>query len=269
VKNYRTWGSPPYAVAAVHGGPGAAGAMAAVADELSKNTGVLEPLQTQNSVSGQIEELHNVLEKHAGLPVTLIGHSWGAWLAFVFAAYYPALVKKLILVSSGPFEAKYAAGIEAERLGRLSEEDRVELLKLWETIYSSGDSEQDKAMGRIGALVAKADTLAPLPPQHFEMPDSLKVSVDIFNKVMPEALELRASGKLISLGEQIKCPVVAIHGDYDTHPAEGVKEPLSRVLKDFKFILLRKCGHEPWIERYARDEFFRVLRYENKVSDGK
>ena len=31
------------------------------------------------------------------------------------------------------------------------------------------------------------------------------------------------------MGRKIKCPVVAIHGDYDPHLAEGVREPLSRV----------------------------------------
>jgi len=56
--------------------------------------------------------------------------------------------------------------------------------------------------------------------------------------------------------------VVAIHGDYDPRPAAGVSKPLSRVLKEFKFILLEKCGHEPWRERYARDTFFRILKKE-------
>ena len=64
------------------------------------------------------------------------------------------------------------------------------------------------------------------------------------------------------MGKKIKCPVTAIHGDYDPHLADGVRIPLSRVLKDFKFILLEKCGHEPWIEKYAKDKFFNVLREE-------
>ena len=41
---------------------------------------------------------------------------------------------------------------------------------------------------------------------------------------------------------------MAIHGDYDPHPASGVKEPLSRILRDFRFILLDHCGHTPWKE---------------------
>ena len=68
--------------------------------------------------------------------------------------------------------------------------------------------------------------------------------------------------ELLALGKEITCPVVAIHGDYDPHPVAGVREPLSRVLRDFTFIILEKCGHEPWIEKYARDEFYEILRRE-------
>ena len=56
--------------------------------------------------------------------------------------------------------------------------------------------------------------------------------------------------------------MVAVHGDHDPHPFAGVEVPLSRVLKDFRFILLEKCGHRPWIERGAQDRFYSVLRNE-------
>lgn len=73
---------------------------------------------------------------------------------------------------------------------------------------------------------------------------------------------MRRTGKLLELAKQIHCGVMAIHGDYDPHPAEGVREPLSAVLKDFRFVLLKQCGHKPWIERQAKEEFFRVLERE-------
>jgi hypothetical protein len=56
--------------------------------------------------------------------------------------------------------------------------------------------------------------------------------------------------------------VIAIHGDYDPHPYQGVKEPLSIILKIFRFILLEKCEHEPWTERQARDKFFEIIEGE-------
>ena len=77
-----------------------------------------------------------------------------------------------------------------------------------------------------------------------------------------DAEALRTSGELLALGKRIDCPVVAIHGDYDPHPADGIRKPLSSVLEDFRFILLDNCGHYPWNERQARDAFYEVLRDE-------
>ena len=75
-----------------------------------------------------------------------------------------------------------------------------------------------------------------------------------------EAEELRRSGKLLASGKQIKCPVVAIHGDFDPHPAEGVEWPLLSVLENFRFIILEKCGHYPWKEKEAGTKFYKLLK---------
>jgi len=66
----------------------------------------------------------------------------------------------------------------------------------------------------------------------------------------------------LELGKRIECPVVAIHGNYDPHPAEGVERPLSAVLNNFRFVLLEKCGHSPWIERQAKEKFYEILEEE-------
>jgi pimeloyl-ACP methyl ester carboxylesterase len=262
MRNYRTWGKPPYSVAVIHGGPGIPGSIAPVAMELAKVTGVLEPLQTRDTLEGQVAELHAVLQENSALPVALIGHSWGATLAFIYAARYPARVRKLILIGSGPFEEKYADSITPERLNRLSETERVEAFKLIDTVNDPSATDRDKPMARLGEIFAKADSYDALPRE--KEPEPLPVSEAINRRVWAEARPLRTGGKLLKMGERIACPVVAIHGDYDPHPAAGVKGPLRRVLKDFRFILLEKCGHEPWVERFARKRFYAILKDEIK-----
>jgi pimeloyl-ACP methyl ester carboxylesterase len=258
MKNLRVWGIKPYSVAVIHGGPGAPGQMAPVARELSSDRGVLEPLQTKDTVDGQVEELREVLERNGDLPVTLIGHSWGAWLSYILAARYPGIVGKLILVGSGPFESHYAANIVPERLNRLSEAERIEALDMIEIVNDAAAGDKDKAMARIGELFEKADAYDPLPYKN----EGLGFSYHINQKVWSEADDMRSSGRLLELGKEIRCPVVAIHGDHDPHLAEGVRVPLSRMLRDFRFILLEKCGHEPWMENFARDAFYEILRKE-------
>jgi pimeloyl-ACP methyl ester carboxylesterase len=256
MENLRTHGQPPYDVVVVHGGPGAGGEMAPVAELLSRERGVLEPLQTAMSVEEQIEELRGAIESHGAPPVVLIGYSWGAWLSLLVAARYPTLVKKLLLVGSGPFEERYAVGIMATRLSRLSEVEAKEARSLIDAL-SSATGDTNASFARMGELLSKADAFDPLPNDaHGETND------EIYRRVWPEAAELRRSGRLLEIARDVQCPVVAIHGDYDPHPAEGVSEPLSRVARDFRFVLIEKCGHTPWTERLAKVQFYEVVRSE-------
>ena len=261
MKKLRKYGKAPYKIAVIHGGPGAAGEMASVAHELAYGGGILEPLQTAGSLEGQIEELKTILEKNGDLPVTLIGFSWGAWLSFIFAANYPAFAKKLILIGSGPYEERYTARIREARLNRLSEEDRTEVKSVIEILNDPVAEDKKTAFARLGALFSKADTYDPIIYESNES-EVIDCQVDIFQSVWKDAAALRRSGELLELGKHIKCPVVAIHGDYDPHPAEGVQKPLSAVLKSFRFILLKNCGHLPWIERKARGKFYEILKEE-------
>jgi pimeloyl-ACP methyl ester carboxylesterase len=70
---------------------------------------------------------------------------------------------------------------------------------------------------------------------------------------------MRRAGELLPIVARIECPVIAIHGEYDPTPIEGVAEPLSASLREFQMVVLPKCGHDPWRERWAVDEFYAVL----------
>ena len=258
MKNVRTYGNAPFEVAVVHGGPGAPGELAPLARELARKRGVLEPLQTASTLRGQIAELQTILRHHGHPPVALIGHSWGAMLSFVFAAQSPSLVKKLILVSSGVFEDKYAERITETRLSRLTEEEVDTVCSLSRALDGPDTTDKNRLFSELGSRLSRADSFDPLP----EESEIIQCQYDIYRSVWEDAQELRRSGRLLALGRQIRCPVVAIHGDYDPHPAAGVGTPLSGVLKDFRFMLLQKCGHRPWLERGARDKFYHILEQE-------
>ncbi len=251
MQNLRVYGASPYGIAVIHGGPGAPGEMAPVARELSKKHGVLEPLQTETTLEGQLDELKSVLEKNAQLPVVLIGHSWGAFLSCIFTAKYPALVKKLILVGSGPFEQKYAEKIMETRLSRLSEQEQEEAKNILQNL-------NDSSYSRFGELMAKADRYNPLEAKN----EVIKCNNESFQNAWAEVEKLRKSGELLEMGKNISIPVVAIHGDYDPHPYEGIKKPLSQIVLNFKFVLLKNCGHDPWLEKEAKEKFFEVLQRE-------
>ncbi|HEX2924086.1 MAG TPA: alpha/beta hydrolase, partial [Chloroflexota bacterium] len=139
-----------------------------------------------------------------------------------------------------------------------SEEEKRGLVSLTDRMIDPTIPDKNGLLARLGELCSRTDDFDPIAADL----EVIELQYDVHRQVWSEVEGMRSSGRLLEMGRQIRCAVVAIHGDYDPHPAEGVREPLSRVLRDFRFILLPKCGHEPWIERQAKDDFYRILRQE-------
>ena len=258
MENPRIYGESPYGVAVIHGGPGAPGSIAPVARELSTICGVLEPMQTKKTLDGQVEELKGIIEKFGDLPVILIGWSHGSGLSSLFTSRYPDIVKKLIVIGTTPFHARYQDEITRDRLLRLNEDERAEFFSLAEIILDPVKEDRSAAMARLFRLLNGSEYYASLPHPD----DVLEYQPDINISIGQEWRKLLDSSEMMNIIPDLKCPVVAIHGDYDVNPAEAVKIQFSGVIKDFRFILLEKCGHTPWYEKYARDRFYAILKEE-------
>jgi pimeloyl-ACP methyl ester carboxylesterase len=258
MKNLRIYGDRPYSIAVLHGGPGYPGTMAPIAQELSSDYGVLEPLQTADTIDGQVAELADVLRENADLPVILIGWSWGSMLALITAARHPELVRKLVLVCGAPLEEKYVTDTYINSLERLSDSERAEVFSLEESIRDGVFEGKNDVLARLYVLYNKANSYELLPQGE----DVLEFQADIAWSVGIEVQRLYDDSRFLDFVDKISCPVTVIHGNYDPRPIESVKGPLSRILKDFRFILLDKCGHTPWYEKYARDKFYEILRKE-------
>lgn len=255
MENVRIYGEKPYSIAVIHGGPGAPGGMAAVANGLKSDFGVIEPLQSADSIDGQVEELHTQLKEFSP-PFVLIGHSWGAWLAWMYAAKYPKMAEHIILVGSGPFEEKHTKDMMKIRLNNLDIDDMEEAKELIDIMKNRELTKDEFAL--FGKLMSKSDSYCLIENAYEEAP--LPPEPHIFESVWPEAAELRRSGKLLGLVDKIKCKVTFIHGANDPHPYEGVQDVLNERGVDFEFILLDKCGHTPWKEKYKHVDFFKMIK---------
>ena len=259
MNNIRIYGNRPFNVAVIHGGPGAPGEMAPVARELSSLTGVLEPLQSKNTLEGQIDELLSQLMAHAAPPVTLIGSSWGAALALFAAARDRYQVRKLILIGSPAFDAAGSAVIEPRRMARLDDDARRRYESIQRHIDRAMPEQRDRLMREWGRLVDDTDMYDPLT-RDLEV---IEVRHDIYSGVWSDFVALRdRPGCLTGEFSKIDRPAVVIHGEYDPHPIENIRPFLENCLPDITFHILPECGHYPWIERRARDLFYDIMKHE-------
>src|SRR5205823_1861128 len=136
-----------------------------------------------------------------------------------FTAKYPTYIQKLIMVGSGLFDVKYAENIMATSLSRLSKEKQSELNELMIKL-DDDRNDSDELFHKFGNIMKEAGSFDPIQLKPGEV---MKGQNHIFNKVWPEAAKIRETGELLAVGKIINCPVIAIHGDYDPHPYQGVQ----------------------------------------------
>lgn len=255
LQDYRQYGDTPSRVVLLHGGPGGAGEVEPLAQELGRRGhAVLEPFQTRLSVRDQVDELKSQIVRLCSPPVVVIGWSWGAWLGCLFAAHSNTLISQLILVGSGPFETRFASTIQMTKNSRLTHEQRSELKAL--RTKEGGIADVTRFIELSDVTDTYSRDISPLPNVDFDLA--------IHAAVWPEADEMRKSGALMDALSAIQCPVLAIHGDYDPRPAEGVRASLRVALPTARFVELKRCGHKPWQETHAKSEFYSLL--ENAIS---
>ncbi len=219
---FRLYGQAPYRAIVLHGGPGAPGCAAGLCRGLAEYTGVVEHLQSAHRAEELCEEIAGLTDEFCGGRAVVIGHSYGAWLALLFAAKYPEKAERVMLIGCGPLEKEYLP----------------RLMKTRRTRREAGFSDTDNFCALPGS---SGDMLYFDEAQHIAL--------------MNEISAIREQGRLLRTARSVTCEVLAIHGEYDPHPDEGVSGPMAGK-ENFRMVLLDNCGHDPWKERYARDRFF-------------
>lgn len=229
-------GKEPYKTVLIHGGPGAIGSLKNCAEELSRLTGkgIIEALQSRYSIDGLIGELHLQIMEYCQEKPTLIGHSWGAWLAVLFAGKYPGICKNIILVGCPPLEDKYVKEISLRRLRNLSDEES----KIFQRIIDNAAANED--IKKIPGILEKSDNY------HLESRGKLTVN--------------KADAEMYNRIKMIQSKLFLIQGVCAPHPIEGVVKPLEENGISCKTYILEKCGHSPFMEKYAKEKFYDILQ---------
>src|SRR3990172_9127429 len=157
----REYGTSGPLVVVLHRGPGAPGSAGPLARGLADTFRVLEPLQRASgerplTVARHVADLRELLSRRGGRPA-LVGHSWGAMLALVYAAAYPSDVAALALVGCGTFDRKARDRLIATREERMDDALRRDLARLAEEI-----PDPDATLQATANLLLPVDSYEPL-----------------------------------------------------------------------------------------------------------
>jgi pimeloyl-ACP methyl ester carboxylesterase len=230
--------------------------MAPVARGLADSFRVIEPFQRGSdagplTVARHVEDLWELIDGSAGTRPALVGSSWGAMLALAYAAAHPQSAGPLVLIGCGTFDPQARCEYRARRERRTGADLARQLTQLPAHIADPD-----------ARLKAEAHLL--LTPYSYDL-----VSTDLeieecdataSQQTWDDMVRLQEAGIYPAAFARIRAPVLMLHGAVDPHPGMLIRAGLAPHLPQLQYIEWERCGHYPWLERWARDEFIAVLR---------
>jgi proline iminopeptidase len=197
----------------------------------------------------------DAVRQHFGLErVTLVGHSWGAGIAAIYAMRYPDRVSRMVLIGPMPLRRSELDRSFAEIRASRSPEETERLLAARDAVRA--DPGNADACREFYALWFR--------PFFADPADMTKTRGD-FCTGSPEALRNAglAVGRhtMASLGDfdwrdslkRVSSPVLVLHGSEDPIPVSAAKE-WAAAFPNARLLLLEGVGHFPYIE--APEAFF-------------
>jgi proline iminopeptidase len=196
----------------------------------------------------QVEDLGLVLREFALDPVTeepatIVGYSWGALLAMLYAMHHHEVqgpsVARLALISPAPITRTWRLAFEHE----LAERQRGPVIQgLRDALVQSGLRESDPAAYRQRSFeLSVAGYFA--DPHRAESLTPFRVT----GRVQQSMWESLGDFDLRDELRAVRCPVLVVHGRQDPIPlvsAEAVVEATGGQL-----VVLDDCGHVPYVEQ--------------------
>jgi proline iminopeptidase len=196
------------------------------------------------TIEQHVSDAVAMLDQHGVATATVLGHSWGGYLAMQLAARAPGRVNALVLADSlGAVGDGGLAGFGAELEAR-TPEARARIAELDE--LSTTTKEQKDAVGlecfRLewpGYFAVPADA----PP----VPDTVRVNAEGFEQTSASIAAAVERGDLPGLLSGFSGPVEVLAGERSPLPLEASKATAA-AFPDARLTIVPGAGHQVWHE---------------------
>jgi len=179
---------------------------------------------------------------------TVIGHSWGATLALMYAARHPEQVSRLVYFSGTGIDPAWHQEYRRNREAKLSPVDRRRFLYLNERRKVTKGNELDRINDERATLLEKTEYCD--FDQLNEVPRLDRFPINYAQNAIlgDEANVLEETGELSEQVERIEVPTLVLDGEADPRP-RWARAQIAELVPNSRHVTIPRSGHEPWVEQ--------------------
>lgn len=269
---YRVVGSGPDTTVVLTGGPGLAmGYLQPDLAPLAQGRTVVfyDPRGTGRStllfdpsklgIQGHVADLESV-RQHFGIEtLTIVGHSWGAMVAPLYASQHPGRVERMVLVTPGPLTDEHEVVNDSVRRARTPDDVEAKQGELI-GLLASGQSPDPVATCEelfslfFPAMFADPANIANTRGRFCDEPPAAANALLL--TMMAGRGSLGPSWDLAPMLATVSAPALVIHGAADAIPLSST-EGFAAALQNGELRVIQDAGHFPWLEQPV--EFFTTV----------
>ena len=246
---------PP--VVLCHGGPG-------IYDYLDPVAAMIEDLATvyrydqrgcgrseqrePYDVATFVEDL-DALRAHWGHDAwTVVGHSWGATLALLYAVRYPERTERLVYISGTGINPAWHGDYRRAREARLLPAARDRLRRLEEERTVATGAELDRINAERITLLEATEYYDATRFEELPRYDRFPVNYALNAALNDEMNGLEDSGALPTQVARIAAPTLVLDGEADLRP-RWARARIAELIPTGRPLTIEQAGHEPWVEQ--------------------
>ena len=179
---------------------------------------------------------------------TLVGHSWGATLAILYATQHPQRVRRLVYLSGTGIDPAWHGGYRRNREARLAPAERSRLRELERRRTTASGAELDHINAERAALLEVTEYYDAARFDELPRYDRFPVNYRLNSALNAEMNRIEEAGELPEQVSRIAVPTLVLDGEADPRP-RWAREQIARLIPDSRHITIERAGHDPWVEQ--------------------
>ena len=198
------------------------------------------------TIEQHVSDALTVLDQQDVAAVTVLGHSWGGYLAMQLAARAPDRVSALVLADTlGAVGDGGLAGFGDELAARATPEARARMTELDELTATS--EEEQAAAAALEYFRLDWPGYFAVPAQAPPVPDTVRMSSEGFEQTSASIAAAVERGDLPGLLSGFTGPVEVLAGACSPLPRQAA-EATTAVFPDARLTIVPGAGHQVWHE---------------------
>ena len=179
---------------------------------------------------------------------TVIGHSWGASLALMYAIQYPERTARLVHFSGTGIDPAWHQEYRSTREAKLPPHERRRFRRLNQRRLTATDEELKRINEERTSLLERTELYDATRLNEVPRLDRFPINHSLNSALNAELSRLEETGDLRPRVSRIRAPTLVLDGEGDPRPM-WARAHVAQLIPNSRHVTIARAGHEPWVEQ--------------------